>query len=92
MKSENTPVGEFSSPKRMRILEQVSEDMPSKVRLFEKCFLAEASPRMAIKAMCVWCTWGSHEDIRECPSDDCPLWEYRSYIKLKKGGRNPAMS
>lgn len=92
VKSENTPVGGFSSPKRTTMLEQISEDMPSKVRLFEKCFLAQASPRVAIKAMCVWCTWGCHDAIRHCTADDCPVWEYRSYTRQGQESVQPGNS
>lgn len=44
-------------------------------RSFEKT----ASPRQAIKAMCLTCTGFNREEITECPVTLCPLHAYRAY-------------
>lgn len=74
---------EFNDPERVRMLQQASEDFPSKIGLFKRCFRGEASPRAAIKAQCVVCLWGDHDGIRECKAPACPLWMYRPFVNRK---------
>lgn len=40
------------------------------------------SPLKAIRAKCVDCAGGSFQEVKNCPSEKCPLWPYRS-------GKNP---
>lgn len=88
MKSYGERESEFSTRQRALLLQQAFEDMPSKIALFKKCFLAEASPRSAIKGHCLICNWGNHAAIRNCSADACPLWQYRPFTDVKY--RKPA--
>jgi hypothetical protein len=45
----------------------------------QKAFDGTASPRAAIKAMCLTCTGDSRTDVRDCTSFGCPLREYRPF-------------
>ena len=40
------------------------------------------SPLKAIKAKCLDCCCGDRSEVKECPSKDCPLWQFRL-------GKNP---
>ena len=40
------------------------------------------TPLKAIRKKCLECMNSSYKEIRECPSVDCPLWEF-------KMGHNP---
>ncbi len=35
------------------------------------------TPMKAIRAKCLDCCCGSSEEVKQCPSTDCPLYEYR---------------
>jgi len=35
------------------------------------------TPMKAIRAKCLDCCCGSSNEVRLCPSEDCPLWPYR---------------
>lgn len=37
----------------------------------------EKSPLKAIRAKCLDCTCGQASEVKNCPSKQCPLWEYR---------------
>lgn len=79
--------GEFSDPKRARMMRQVSEDRSSAVSLFLRVYTGQASPRAAIKAKCLECCWMDEVGIRECTGTACPLWAFRPYQKvIQKGG------
>jgi hypothetical protein len=67
--------------KRANRLKAISEDAPSKAKLFEKVFLGKASPRQAIKAMCCECLTFDVEAIRTCTAPACPLYAYRPFRK-----------
>ncbi len=55
-------------------------DAPSLFRgVIRKAMCGDASPRSAIKAMCLSCTGYERADIRGCTSGHCPLWRYRPY-------------
>lgn len=41
------------------------------------------TPLKAIRAKCLDCCIGQAQEVRMCPSQDCPLWDYRM-------GHNPA--
>ena len=70
-----------SAQKRARRLKDVSEQAPSKVKLFERVFEGTASPRQAIKAFCLECIGFNHEAIRECTAPACPLFNNRPFQK-----------
>lgn len=44
--------------------------------------IKKMTPLKAIRAKCVDCCGGSHYEVKLCPADDCPLWDYRF-------GKNP---
>ena len=48
-------------------------------KLLLRAFSCEASPRQAIKAMCLECTHYDREVIATCSVSRCPLWEYRPF-------------
>jgi len=66
---------------RAKRLAVVSKDAPSKLKLFERVFRGEASPRQAIKAYCCECQSFATAAIRDCPTATCPLFKYRPYQK-----------
>ena len=82
---ETASLEEIKQVKRAKRLKVIAEDAPSKVKLFEKAYSGEASPRSAIKAHCCECLGFDTEAIRTCTAPDCPLFEYRPF--QKKGGK-----
>jgi hypothetical protein len=79
------PLGEFSDSKRVRMMRQVSEDAPSKAGVFRRVYCVTATPREAIKAMCLQCCWMDVAGIRECSATACPLWGFRPYRNMASG-------
>lgn len=78
---------DFSDLKRVKRLEAVHEDAPSKELLFRRVYDGKASPRLVIKAMCLECCWMDETAIRECEATACPLWNLRPYqIKSRARG------
>ena len=67
--------------KRENRLKTVSTLAPSKVKLFERVFRGEGSPRQAIKAMCLECLGFNADDIRNCTAPACPLFHNRPFRK-----------
>jgi hypothetical protein len=47
--------------------------------VLEKAYSGDASPKKAIKAMCLECVGYDRESIRSCTGYSCPLWLYRPY-------------
>jgi hypothetical protein len=45
----------------------------------EKAYLGKASPRAAIKAMCLHCMCEDRAEITKCTSTGCPLHQYRPF-------------
>lgn len=76
--------GDNPAAKRALMLQQVSEDAPSKLGVFKSVYASTASPRQAIKAKCLECCWMDVAGIRECTGTACPLWGFRPY--QQKGG------
>lgn len=54
-----------------------------------KAYKGKASPRGAIKAMCLYCQGYVRAEIAACTSPACPLWEYRPY-QAENGVLEPA--
>lgn len=50
--------------------------------MMRKVFAGTASPRNAIKMMCLDCCGGDIECARLCTVVICPLWEYNGYRLL----------
>jgi hypothetical protein len=76
---QTAPESEFSDPKRALMIQQVSEDAPSKAGIFRRVYGGRATPRQAIKAQCLQCCWMDEAAIRECKSTECPLWDFRPF-------------
>lgn len=49
--------------------------------ILAKAYRGTASPRSAIKAMCLQCVGYVRRDVTECSAEACPLWGYRPYQK-----------
>ena len=77
-------VNEFSDSKRARMMRAVSQDGPSRAKLFQRVYSGSASPRQAIKAQCLHCAWLDEAVIRSCTATECPLWGFRPF--RDKGG------
>jgi len=77
-REEDAPV--FDA-KQQKMLQQASEDFPSKSNHFRKAY--SGSLRSAITAKCVECVWGETKAIRECAATACPLWKVRSYQEAR---------
>jgi hypothetical protein len=55
-------------------------------KILERAFKGEASPRAAIKAMCLVCLDFDRSEIGHCTAHACPLWEYRPYVDSEPVG------
>jgi hypothetical protein len=67
--------------KQAQMLKAVSEDAPSKLRLFGRVYSGKCSMREAVKAHCLECMGFDIAAIRECTSSQCGLWGKRPYQK-----------
>jgi hypothetical protein len=65
-------------PRRQKLFDMLSLNMKN---LFSKCWTAKASKRLAIKAKCYDCCCYQKEEIANCNSTTCPLYEYRPFKK-----------
>jgi len=82
--SQTASGNEFRDRKRAELLQEVSEDAPSKETLFRRVYRGEASPRQCIKAHCLECCWMDEKAIRECSDPACPLWDLRPFLRPSK--------
>ena len=64
-------------------LKSIKEEYPTKYNLFKRANEGTASPREAIKVMCLECMWMDTKAIKECTATDCPLWKYRPFANKK---------
>ena len=60
---------------------RVSEAPTSCQNTLTRAFSGAASPRTAIKAMCLACTGYERAEITFCTGYSCPLWMYRPFQK-----------
>ena len=66
--------------KRQERYGAVISDAPIKVRkCLREAFTGSASPRKAIKAMCLACVGYERQEVAKCTGFSCPLWAYRPY-------------
>lgn len=79
---KSTPEGNVFDLKQTKMLKQISEDSPSKMRVFEKAYSTK-SLRAAITAMCLQCVWMDTRAIRECTDTSCPLWNVRPFQTVR---------
>jgi len=70
--------------KRAVWAKEVLTDTPTSARnCVSRAFSGSASPRAAIKAMCLVCLGYDRESIKNCTGYSCPLWEYRPFKEVK---------
>ena len=62
-----------------KITTVLSEAPESVKKTLGEAFAGSASPRRAIKAMCLTCTGFDRDSIRNCTGYGCPLWKYRPF-------------
>ena len=62
-----------------RTAKVVSEALELACKALAQAFSGSASPRAAIKAMCLTCTDYDRASIKECTGFSCPLWAYRPF-------------
>ena len=58
---------------------RIAEAPQSCQKSLRKAFFGSASPRQAIKAMCLACVGYERESIKNCTGWSCPLWRYRPF-------------
>jgi len=76
---QTASLGHFETPKRVRRLQVVSEDLPSALTLYRRVYCHKAPPRECIKAFCIECQGFSRDGIADCLADACPLWHRRPF-------------
>lgn len=62
-----------------QVAKQLATCSPMFRPIMVKAYDGSASPRKAIKAMCLECLSYDRAAIRGCTGYSCPLWEYRPY-------------
>lgn len=50
------------------------------------------TPLQSIRRKCLWCCAGSHTEVRLCPAEGCPLWEYRLGKRPAQSHRTPVQA
>jgi hypothetical protein len=61
-------------------IEKVLSEAPETARgALAQAFSGSASPRKAIKAMCLACVGFKRAEITNCTGFSCPLWKYRPF-------------
>jgi hypothetical protein len=63
----------------IRVARVISEAPESAKGSLTRAFSGEASPRTAIKAMCLTCVGYDRNSIKNCTGYACPLWQYRPF-------------
>lgn len=82
--SKLSDVKQQKSPSRIHIdkIQQRRLNFPVKYRkVYERAVSGAASPRTAIRVMCIECFGGSAGEIASCTDIACPLFMYRPYRK-----------
>lgn len=70
---------ETTDLREIRVAKRLEEAPESARNTLREAFLGSASPRKAIKAMCLSCVGFDRNAIRTCTGYSCPLWAYRPY-------------
>jgi hypothetical protein len=65
--------------REMRTEKVISEASESAKNTLREAFSGYASPRKAIKAMCLTCVGYDRQEIKNCSAHGCPLWKYRPF-------------
>lgn len=69
----------MSAAREERVAKMIAEAPPSSRKTLREAFFGSASPRAAIKAMCLSCVGYDRSSITNCTGWSCPLWKYRPY-------------
>ena len=64
---------------RQACLKQTREQFPKYVSNLEKVYYGKKSFIRAIKAKCLDCCCWQREEVRNCQSYACPLWNLRPF-------------
>lgn len=65
---------------REKRVEAVLSEAPESVKnTLREAFSGSASPRRAIRAMCLSCVGYDRASVRDCTGYSCPLWKYRPF-------------
>ena len=68
--------------KRSERIEKIVSCAPASAqKSLSEAFSGAASPRAAIKAMCLTCVGYDRDAIKTCTGYSCPLWAYRPFQK-----------
>jgi len=70
-----------SSTRQAVVALTISEAPESCQNVLRQAFSGAASPRKAIKAMCLACTGFDRQEVANCTGYSCPLWTYRPFQK-----------
>ena len=62
-----------------RVFRMISEAPESAQKTLREAFTGSASPRRAIRAMCLTCVGYDRTAVRDCTGYSCPLWQYRPF-------------
>ena len=62
-----------------RVQVAIQEAPESVKNTLREAFSGSASPRGAIKAMCLTCVGYDRKAVRDCTGYSCPLWAYRPF-------------
>jgi hypothetical protein len=65
--------------REQRVIRVISEAPESVKKALTQAFSGSASPRAAIKAMCLCCVGYDRASITNCTGYSCPLWHYRPF-------------
>ena len=73
------PVRPSGDPAQARRLRQVAEHHPSRLKLLQRVYACQTSPRECIKAFCLECNGYEEAAIRDCSAPACALYRFRPY-------------
>ncbi len=65
-----------------RVIQIASLAPESARKALREAFSGSASPRQAIKAMCLACVGFDRSQVEKCSGWSCPLWKYRPFQKV----------
>lgn len=74
-----TPASASEQRRAAVIVKQISDAPESAKKTLRDAFSGSASPRSAIKALCLTCVGFDRLAIKECSGHSCPVWRYRPF-------------
>lgn len=79
MSTQNSQSPSLDEAQRKRCSDTLDGAPPLYRGLLARCYAGNASPRAAIKVMCLTCRGFYRNDVRDCRSAQCSLWRLRPY-------------